>query len=159
MSRKPIFTSRRRVLSTVAGMTSLAGCSVINDQETTPTPSSIRISRIEVQNRDDSEHIVEVLLQRGTDLLFWDELQVKAAEEREIQSDCVEKEAWEEPGQYFVRARFDGDSSWIGLNTIKQARDHAYEEESFMNIVIFISKSGGREFRTFNENFRCGTPG
>lgn len=158
MSRELFFTSRRKVLSTVAGMTIIAGCSVIDDQKTTPSPSSVRISRIEIQNRDDSKHIVEVLLQRGTDLLFWDELQVRAAGEREIQSQCVEKEAWEEPGQYFVRARFDGDSSWIGLSTIKQARDHAYEEDSFMNIIIYISRSGDYAFRTFNENFECGAP-
>lgn len=159
MGRELFFTSRRRVLSTVAGMTSLAGCSVIDNQKTTPSPSSVRISRIEIQNRDDKKHIVKVLLQRGTDLLFWDGLQVKAAGEREIRTNCVEKQEWEKPGQYFVRARFDGESSWKELNTIKQARDNAYEEDSFMNIIIYISRSGDYAFRTFNENFECGAPG
>ena len=117
---------RRCVLSAVAGMTGIAGCSVRSDDE--PTPSAIRISTIEVENRDDSQHVVEVLLQRGTDLLFWDELRVEATDEQELYTECVEKDAWEEPGQYFVRARFENRSSWIELDAVARVQENAMKK-------------------------------
>ena len=102
--------------------------------------------------------MVEVLLQRGTDLLFWDELQVKAAAGREIRTDCVEKSAWKKPGEYFVRVRVDEGSSWKDLDTVERAQNHAYDENAFMNVIVFISKSGEYTFRTFDENYSCGAP-
>jgi len=123
-----------------------------------PSPSAIRVSTIEVENRDDNSHVVSVLLQRGTDLLFWDELHVEATGEREIYTNCVERKEWEEPGQYFVRAQLDDDSSWIELDTITQARQHAYEEEDYMNVRILIPDARGYSFQTYNENYECGPP-
>lgn len=148
--------SRRYVLSAVAGMTGITGCSRMSDEE--PTPSTIRISTLEVENRDDSSHVVTVLLQRGAELLFWDELPVEETGEREIYTNCVERDEWEEPSQYFVRARLDDDSSWIELDTVAQAREHAYEEQEYMNIRILVPNDGDYGFQTYDENYECGSP-
>ncbi len=91
-------------------------------------------------------------------MLFWDELQVETAKKNEMQINCVEEKAWEEPGQYYIRVRLDNQSTWSELSTAKQAQEHAYEEGDFMNIIIFISKSGEQTFRTYDENFQCGPP-
>lgn len=83
-----------------------------------PTPSTIRLSKVAVESKDHNPHVVEVLVQRDTELLFWDEFRLRAAGENEIVSQCVQKQPWEEPGQYFIRGRLDDRSSWIELDTI-----------------------------------------
>ena len=153
MQQKSWRVSRRQVLLTVTGIAGLAGCSVLPGEKS--EPSAIRINIIEVRNRDDTSHVVEVLLQRGTDLLFWDELQMKG-DRRGIHTECVKKKAWEEPGHYFVRARLDDRSSWIEMDTISRARKYAYYENEFMNVFINISDSGELSFRTFDEShYKC----
>ncbi len=128
------------------------------DRASSPTLPSIRISLIELQNRHDSEHVASVVLQQGTDLLFWNELQVKAGGGNEMQVDCVEEKRWEKPGQYYIRVRLDNQSSWSELRTAKQAQEHAYKDGDFMNVIIYISQSGEQTFRTYNENVDCGPP-
>ena len=120
-----------------------------------PTPSAIRLSKLEVENEDDSPHVVEVLVQRGTDLLFWQEFRLRAAGRNEIVSQCVQKQSWERPGQYFIRGRLDARSSWIELDTIPRAQKYAYSENGYMNVDILITKSGDYHFQTYNENFDC----
>lgn len=145
---------RRAVLagsaSVVAGF---AGCSFMADEE--PTPSAIRLSKVTVESKDDNPHVVEVLVQRDTELLLWEEFRLQAAGENEIVTQCVQKRPWEDPGQYFIRSRLDDRSSWIELDTIARAREHAYREEGYMNVDILVTESGDYHFQTHNENFDC----
>ena len=144
---------RRTVLAGSASLvTGLAGCSFMADEE--PTPSAIRLSKVEVENEDNRPHVVEILVQRGTELLFWDQFRLRAAGENEIVSQCVQKKSWERPGQYFIRSRLDDRSSWIELETIPRARKHAYTEKGYMNVDIHI-KSDHFHYHTYNENFNC----
>lgn len=126
--------SRRAVLisGTVFGLGSLAGCNQVSSLLDSPP----KLGRIQVENRDDAEHTVHLLVERGGETVYWQSFDLESTFEndqgetvRDIRT--VPQSEWgEQRGDYHVSARLNHET-----DVTTDALDHGAPCE-LLNVIV-----------------------
>ena len=126
--------SRRRILTSGAGLTVGAGCSTFSKESAV---SRVHLGYIELQNWASDQRSIEVLVERGGDIVYWSEFTLQSETQRIIISECADNLPWDGRGQYLVRARLENSTSWVTIDPVEEARHQVdYTESHRMKIQI-----------------------
>lgn len=132
-------TSRRTVLSSVAGMTAISGCSAFS-QESSIT--EVHLGLIKLHNSSTAPQQIEVLVQQNREVVYWSELDVQSETARTILSECSNDLPWKGKGEYFIHSRTEKSDGWMSVDLVDEAREQTdYTETSRMKVRIRYSDS------------------
>lgn len=132
-------TSRRRVLTSVAGATIAAGCSAVTKEASV---SRIHLGLIKFLNVTAQPRTIEVVVERDGDIVHWSEFKVKPDTEQIVLSKCAENPPWEGKGKYIVHAREEQSSSWVTIDTVAEAKQQKdYTDSSHLIISLTFKDS------------------
>ena len=152
--------SRRRLLALGGAVTAgaLAGCSgaantaeTADDDESTPEEAGSVLRSVSLENLDDAPRTVDVLVQQGDTMAYWETHELSAVGGDGDSSLAIDSGWSTDPGEFQLTVRLSEDDTRTGVSSAD------LPDRDCLDLVVLISREGELSILTNVSGGECGT--